>query len=344
MRTGQTRREFVQRSGASALALSSMGTLLAACGGGDDTEQVAEGTISFWSNITEAADKQYFQQNVIAPLERENPKVQIEVSFRNPDDMERQVRLALQAQEAPDVISTNGPAFIPELAQAEFLADLGSYAEDLGWNESLLSWAVDLGRVNDVLVAIPSQLETLGLFYNKTLMDERGWTVPTNRTELEAVADEMLAADIIPFAGGTADFPQQIEWYTSVFFSNTAGPTVMYDVLTGKTPWTTPELVEAVTLMRDYFDRGYFGGGLERFFATGEDAFHAQLASGEAAMDMEGTWFFQQADEFFRRRERRVGLRGLPVAERRRAVPDVPPRRRRDTVDQRGQPAQGRRG
>lgn len=298
MTTGQTRREFVQRAGASAVAFSSLSALIAACGG-DDAEQLAEGTVSFWTNITEASDKQYLQKHVVAPLEKENSKITIDVSFRNPEDMERQVRLALQAQDAPDVISTNGPAFIPELAQAEFLADLDPYAEEGNWSDSLLSWAVDLGRVDGVLVAIPAQLETLGVFYNKSLFDERGWAVPENRSELEALADEMMADDVVPFGGGTADFPQTIEWYTSVFFSHTAGPKVMYEVLTGNVPWTAPEMVEAVTLMQDYFQRGYFGGSVERFFATNADAFHSQLAKGEAAMDMEGTWFFQEADKFF---------------------------------------------
>lgn len=299
MDTDHTRREFVWRAGTSAVAVSSLGALLSACGGGDDERAASRGSVSFWSDITEASDKAYLQENIVSPLERENSGLRIKVSYKDREELERQVRLALQAREAPDVIPTNGPAFIPDLAEANLLADLESYADERRWKESLLPWAVDLGRVNGKLVAIPSQLETLGVYFNRTLFDKRGWEPPTNRSELEQLADEIMSAGIVPFAAGSADLRQQIEWYTSVFFSHTAGPQLMYQVLTGEQPWTSPGLVEAVSLMRDYFDRGYFAGGVEKYFATGTDAVHAQMAKGEAAMSMEGSWYFQEIDAFF---------------------------------------------
>src|SRR5688572_10946556 len=118
----QTRRQFVQRTGASALALSSLGAILQACGGSDSGEQLSEGTVTLWSDVTEAEQKRYFEQNVVAPFQRENPGVKVDLIFQNPDELGRQVRLALQAEEAPDVIPTLGPAFVPELAEAGFLA------------------------------------------------------------------------------------------------------------------------------------------------------------------------------------------------------------------------------
>jgi raffinose/stachyose/melibiose transport system substrate-binding protein len=297
IQTQHTRRQFVQRAGASAFALSSLGAVLSACGSSES--QLDGGSVTLWSDVSEAAAKEYFRKEVLAPFERDHKDYTVDVTYQNPEELERQIRLALQAEEAPDVIPTNGPAFVPELAEAGFLADLDSYAEERGWNEALLPWAVDLGRVGGELVAIPTQLETLGVYINRNLFDEHGWKPPTDRSQLEDLADEVVGMGLVPFAGGTADLRQQIEWYTSVFFSNTAGPELFYNVLTGEQPWTEAGMVEAVELMRDYFDRGYFGGSLDRFFATGTDAFHAQLAEGKAAMSMEGSWFFQEIDQFF---------------------------------------------
>jgi raffinose/stachyose/melibiose transport system substrate-binding protein len=303
MTASYTRREFVQRASASAVAMTSLGSLLAACGGdgagGGDAEQELEGTITLWSDISDATAKKYFQDEIIAPFQRENSGLEVDVSFRRAEDMQPQIRLALQARNAPDLIPTNGPAFVPDLAEAGFLADLGSYADERNWDEVMLPWALDLGQVGDTLVALPTQLETLGIYINRTLFDEHGWEVPTNRAELEALADEVAAAGILPFAAGSANFRQQIEWYTSVFFSNTAGPQLMYQVLTGDKPWTSPGMVEAITLMQDYFQRGYFGGSVEKFFATAEDAVNAQLGNGEAAMQLSGTWHFQNIGNFF---------------------------------------------
>jgi raffinose/stachyose/melibiose transport system substrate-binding protein len=295
-----TRREFVQRAGVSAATVGSLWTLLSACGGDDDDAgQRREGTITLWSDLSDAEARDFFRKGIIGPFQRENPALEVDVSFRRAEDMQPQIRLALQARNAPDVIPTNGPAFVPDLAEAGFLADLGSYADERGWAQVMLPWALDLGRVDDTLVSLPTQLETLGVYINRTLFDEHGWQVPTNRDELEQLADEIADAGLLPFAAGSANFRQQIEWYTSVFFSTTAGPQVMYEVLIGEKPWTSPELVESVALMQDYFQRGYFGGSVENFFATGEDAVNAQLGNGEGAMQLSGTWHFQGIDSYF---------------------------------------------
>ena len=299
MNASQTRRELVQRAGASAVAVSSLGALLSACGGDDEPDQQVEGMIALWSDLSDASTKTFFQKEIIAPFQRENSGLQVKVSFRRAEDMQRQIRLALQARNAPDVIPTNGPAFVPDLAEADFLADLGPYADNRKWEAVMLPWALDLGRVNDTLVALPTQLETLGIYINRTLFDKQGWKVPTNRAELEQIAKEVVDAGMLPFAAGSANFRQQIEWYTSIFFSSTAGPTLMYDVLTGEQPWTSPGMVEAISLMQEYFRRGYFGGSVEKFFATGEDAVNAQLGNGEAAMQLSGTWHFENIDQFF---------------------------------------------
>jgi raffinose/stachyose/melibiose transport system substrate-binding protein len=294
-----TRREFVQRAGASAFAFSSLGALVAACGGSDETAQQAEGTVTLWSDISDADAKRFYEEQVIAPFQRANAGLKVDITFRRAEDMARQIRLALQARDAPDLIPTGGPSFVPDLAEADFLVDVGSYSDEYKWSDVMLPWALDLGRVDGKLVALPTQLETLGIYINKTVFDEHGWKPPADRAELEALAEEISGAGMIPFAAGSANFRQQIEWYTSIFFSNTAGPQHFYEVLTGKQPWTSAPMVESITLMRDYFDRGYFAGGVQRFFATSEDAANAQLGDGKAAMQLSGTWHFENIGQFF---------------------------------------------
>jgi ABC-type glycerol-3-phosphate transport system substrate-binding protein len=60
MSVDHTRREFVQRAGASALAFSSLGALVAACGGDDATAQQAKGTVALWSDISDADAKRFY--------------------------------------------------------------------------------------------------------------------------------------------------------------------------------------------------------------------------------------------------------------------------------------------
>jgi len=252
------------------------------------------GTVTYWSALEGAPVRRYFAQEVVAKFAKAYPGEQIKVSYKNSHDLEREVRLALAANTAPDIVETNGPAFVPELAEQGYLADLSGYAKQLGWNDTLLPWVPSLGTIDGKLYSIPIQFETLGIFYNQTLFDKLGYTLPENRADLEALCSELANQGITPFAAGNRDFAQTIEWFTSVFFSNYAGPQLMYDVLTGERPWTNQVLVEA-----DYFQRGWFGGGVERYFTTSFNKVHADLAAGKAAMNMEGTWFFAEVNNFF---------------------------------------------
>ena len=61
-------------------------------------------------------------------------------------------------------------------------------------------------RYNGKLYALAKTYETLGLFYNKTLFDKKGWTPPTTIAELEKLADTMKAEGLVPFAAGNADW------------------------------------------------------------------------------------------------------------------------------------------
>lgn len=289
------RRTFVRGAAGIGALLSGM----AASGCAPDAGGGTPGQVNYWSGLEGAPVRKYFADRIAGGFAKRHRGERLDVSYKTSEDLEREVRLALSAGTAPDVIETNGPAFVPELAEQGFLADLSEPAKKYGWDQALLPWVPSVGTVDGKLYSIPIQLETLGIFYNKTLFDERGYAPPRDRAELEALCEELTAAGITPFAAGNRDFAQTIEWYTSVFFSNYAGPEVMYDVLTGEVPWTTPVMVEAAGLMQDYFQRGWFGGGVQRYFTTSFNDMHADLAAGKAAMNMEGTWFFAEVDSFF---------------------------------------------
>jgi len=120
---------------------------------------------------------------------------------------------ALAGGEGPDVVYTPGPSFAVQITEAGQLLPLDEYAEQYGWNERFAPWAIDLGKVDDTLYSIPNQVETLALFYNKTLFEENGWTPPKTIDELMALSEEIAAADIIPFAHGNQEFRDANEWF-----------------------------------------------------------------------------------------------------------------------------------
>jgi raffinose/stachyose/melibiose transport system substrate-binding protein len=290
-----SRRQFLARGGTAALGVGLAGSLLSACGGGGG----GGGQVTFWSNLEGSGPQAYFKKNIEKPFEKANNGTDLKVTFQPPDQMDRLVRTALQGGEGPDIIMTPGPAYAQEYIDANLFAELDEYSSEYKWEDKLLGWALDLGRYEDKLYAIPYQLQTMILYYNKTLLQDKGMQPPKNRDELEAMAGELQGQGITPFAAGIGDDPAAIEWFPTVFWNHYSGPEALYQALTGEIPFSDPIFVDAIELFNDYVQKGWFGGSQQKFFSNGFDALHADLGDGKAAMNIEGSWFLSDIGDFF---------------------------------------------
>src|SRR5918994_3555396 len=289
-----SRRQFLVKGGKAALGAGLAGSLLAGCGGGSGSGQV-----TYWSNLTGSEPQDYFKKNIEKPFEKANQGTDLKVTFQDPEQMDRLIRTALQGREGPDIIMTPGPAYAQEYTDANLLAELDEYSNQYKWEDKVLGWALDVGRYENKLYAIPYQLQTMLLYYNKTLLDDKGMQPPKNRDELESMAAELQGQGITPFAAGIGDDPAAIEWFPTVFWNHYSGPDALYQALTGEIPFSDPVFVDAIELFNTYVQKGWFGGSRERFFSTGFDALHADLGDGKAAMNIEGSWFLATIEPFF---------------------------------------------
>ena len=295
MYTPISRRKFLTGSGKAILGAGLAGTLLSGCGD-DGAEGGGPIELSYWSEIEGAEAQQYYRKNVARPFAKAND---LKFDVRFVSDVDREVRTALQGGAGPDLVPTLGPSFALEYVEANLFRGLNKYVEQFGWKDRILGWALDLGRSNGELYSVPTRFETMLLYYNKSLFEDKGWEPPTNREELEAVAEEAKGQGIIPFAAGNEEYRTSTEWFVTVFWNHYAGPEALYQALTGEIPWTDPIFVDAIDLLNQYFQKGWFGGNIQQFFTTAPNEWYAQLGSGEAAMDMDGFWVASTIGDFF---------------------------------------------
>lgn len=200
-------------------------------------------------------------------------------------------RTALAGGEGPDLIGTPGPSFAFELAKAGQLLVLDDFAVSEKWSEAFVPWALSLGLVDGKLYSVPNEVETLVLYYNKTLFAANGWSVPKTTDELMALSQTISDAGIIPFAHCNQEWRPANEWFVGEFFNQIAGPQKVYEALTGTGKFTDPLFVEAITLLDTMQKNGWFMGGLDRYYTTTFADAEAVFASGEAAMKIEGSWW-----------------------------------------------------
>lgn len=277
--------------------------LLSACAPattGGTSEGAASGStgktqITMWLDTEETADCV-----VKTAVDSFNAKsATIEVKVDRKANMIDAIRPALAGGAGPDLVPTHGPAFVAELALAEQVIPLDDFVGDLGWDKLFVPWALNLGKVNGTLYSLPQELETVVLYYNKTVFEQNGWTPPKTMDELVALADQIHAAGIMPFAGQGGECQACNEWYFTEFINKIAGPEKVYKALKGEIPWTDPDFVLAITTLNDLMQKGYWMGSVENFLAADFTGFSTAFAEGKAAMNMEGTWFYGREGEYF---------------------------------------------
>lgn len=103
----------------------------------------------------------------------------------------------MRADDIPDIFVTS--LILDEDLAAERLVDLSGY-DFIG---SFPTSVLDQVAIDGGIYLLPVNYGMYGTFYNKTLMEEHGWAVPSSFAELEALCREIQAAGLIPGVIGT---------------------------------------------------------------------------------------------------------------------------------------------
>jgi len=275
------------------LALLVIALMLAACPApaapGGDAGEPEKTTVEYWFNPPSGGEgANCTVTTVIEPFNEASDTLFIN-AVANPDTWNA-TRTALAGGAGPDLVGTPGPSFVYELAAAGQLLPMDDFVDTLGWDEIIAPWALSLGKVDDKLYSIPDELETLVLYYNKTLFEEKGWEPPSTIDEMTALAETIAADDIIPFSHSNSEWRPANEWFVGEFLNHIAGPDKVYQALVGELSWDHPDFIASIELLNDYQQNGYFLGGLEFYYTGTFDESLTMLAQGEAAMNIEGTW------------------------------------------------------
>ena len=298
MTASLSRRRLLSGAALSALGIATPG-LLAACGGGGGGVGDGTGKVDFWMDIQGDANQKYFTDNVAKPFETAKPKIDLNTTFYKGDDLRRLVQTALQARSGPDIV--RGPSATQTLAwsKAHVLSDLTPYSKKWGWDQKLSKWALQAFTTDGKLYALPMRVDTMLLYFNRTLFDSKGWKQPTNRDELEALAAEAHGQGITPFGSSNVDWKAAGEWLMTVFWNHYSGPDALHQALSGEIKFTDPVFVDAVTLLKGYFDKGWISGGVDKYFAVPSQEIGANFGAGKSAMIPQGGWFMSQVGQYF---------------------------------------------
>ncbi len=301
--------------------------LLAACGGsGSSAAPPASGSVAAGGSSTVASeapaeeeiiitDKQYperediliwfwganewqraaFQKNLVDVFNKSQDKYEIIFQFANSVDTD--IPVALAANEGPDIIYSSGPSFCNVYANEGKLLDLTPYSEKYGWKDRLLPALYDACLVGDQLYSLPNAISVGGVFYNKGVLEDNGWAVPTTVEEMETIMDGAIEKGMYGSAAGNRNWRPCNDNFSSIMVNHFASPTAMYDSLTGAQSFNNPDTLAAITKTKEWYEKGYLGGGDYASLDT-QDCMQL-LADGKTPFFLGLTLFYQFANNSF---------------------------------------------
>ena len=127
---------------------------------------------------------------------------------------------------------------------------IDKYRDEYGLDEIDQSYW-DLVTVDGQIYGVPVVSNTMHVFYNKPKMEELGLDVPTTFEEAIALCEPLEAAGEKGFV-----LMYQASWAWQIEFDNVLGSLgqTNIDPETGQPNFTTPEAIEAATILKDVYD------------------------------------------------------------------------------------------
>ena len=329
---------------ASLLTAAMTATLLAGCGGSDNSAPAASGTqsgtqeaaeesapaeadagdaaeagsggavtIKLFSNLPDRKNGQgLVEQMIIDEYMAANTNVTIEVEALDEEAYKTKFK-AYAMDGMPDVVSIWGqPSFLDEVLDAGVLAELN---EDDYTDYGFIAGSLEGFKKDGKLYGLPRNTDIQIVYYNQKMFDDNGWKVPATYDELLTLCGDIQAAGITPMAMDGGDGWPMACYLTDILVK-VAGidyaDIVRNAVATGD--FTAPEIKQATQILVDSADAGLFQTGYDsQDYGTAMNLF----TNGQAAMFCMGSWECSMALNEDIQEDIRTNIRAftLPVVE-----------------------------
>ena len=239
------------------LAAACVLSLLSGCGpAGSDTTDGANGKHEPITMLSTFDGMEKF----VELLNEKYPEIDLEIIPYSGANMTAYVRDELTADDMPDIYTTT--IYSPgQKDLSDRLIDLSGYDFTNAYAEARLRDVSD----NGAIYLLPAYYSCLGITYNKTLLKEHGWTLPTTFAELEALAPKVkeagctLAVDQLALPG--YGFQYFCNILDTDFLNTLDGRKWQNDFLAGKaTVKDTPGMMNAMSTLEKWKEIGMLSG------------------------------------------------------------------------------------
>jgi multiple sugar transport system substrate-binding protein len=240
-------------------------------------------TYAMWGDTTELAN----QQKIVDAFHVLNPNITVKVSVADWDSYWPKLQTDLAGGNAPDVFLMDGPLF-PDYQTRDQLLDLSSYIARDGFDTGgLVDLAVkDFTAPDGHPYGLPRDLNTIALYYNKTMFDAAGLPYPDSTWDWNKLVE--VATKLTKTSGGKTS---QWGFYTETSDMENYWSSLVWqaggDILSADKKSVVIDTDQAAAGLQFLQDLIYKDKVMAQPVAGGSgDAFE----NGQAAMEANGSW------------------------------------------------------
>lgn len=266
--------------------------------------------LAFWDMHSEAESK--FFKDLVDAYNKSQDQVQIEYStYDQASYTTTKLPTGFASGEGPDIYMIS-PGDFMKFAKSGLMKDLTADFP-AGVKDDFLPASLEAVTYNGKIMALPFELETLGLYYNKEMLDKAGVAVPKTWDELHAAAkklttDKVAGLIIPPDKGPYFNFI----WYP--FLWQQGGNVLSADGT--KSTFNTPETAKALDFWGSFFKDGLSPKKLQLGPWEIDN-----LGNKTAAMQIVGTWAINRIEEKYK--DVPIGLAPIPIPAGGKAATDA---------------------
>lgn len=241
--------------------------------------------IKYWSFHT-GSEAEYIEE-MITQYNSENADVLIEHQVVNQSDYTTTlIPTAYANGEAPDIMYVE-PSTFTKYAEKGMLADLSSYYTD-ELKTDMQPAALEAVTYDGKILALPMEMETLGLFYNADLLEEAGLTPPATWEELYTTAEKLTTDKQYGIVLPVEDSGYTLfNWWPFMWMK---GAEVLSDD-GNEAVINSPEMADALDYWGSFFQNNLASGSLQ----IGPWDI-GNVGTGAAAMQIGGTYMITAAE------------------------------------------------
>lgn len=278
------------------LVVASVMLLMAGCVGNTDTQDIGESNGEHEAITMSMPDR---SMGAFVDLVHEKyPEINLEIIPYSGDNKSIYLASQLKVGDIPDIYFSN----IYSHGQKEVhdnLMDLSSYSFTNNYTEVRLRDVSEDGAI----YLLPTFYSCIGITYNKTLLEENGWKLPTTFEEMAELAPKVRAAGY-NFALTQVQYPgygfQYLCDILDTSFLNTfEGRQWQEDFLAGKaTVAGTPEMMEALTTLDKWKKVGILTDSSDVVNTDSDSDVAAKMAEGNTLFMIGSQTLFDTDTEY----------------------------------------------